>query len=71
MKSKSGKNRYYPAWLMSEISKIHTIGLFNHLLSNMFRQYDKSHHQAFKIIVKDNKRYFNRNSELQQYRNLK
>jgi hypothetical protein len=28
--------------------KVKLFGLFNRLLSNMFRQYDESHHQAFK-----------------------
>ncbi len=27
--------------------KVKLFGLFNHLLSNMFRQYDESYHQAF------------------------
>ncbi len=31
--------------------KVKLFGLFNHLLSNMLRQYDESHHQAFLNIV--------------------
>ena len=41
--------------------KVNYLFFFNHLLSNMFRQYVKSHHQAFLNkslkIIKDIKSY--------------